>query len=131
MSIDLVGRVGQVSVDASNAGSASPAQPTVRDAVATDLPPAETVQATSRSAALPVDDTQYAQARAASLQRTASLIRSEFVYDAAKQLVFVSVDEITGDVIEKFPNNAVLRDASYQQASAKGADDLHLVETVA
>lgn len=133
MTIDVVGRVGPVASDGGQTSTplSSYQQPSVADAVATDLPPSESVQAAPKSFALPVDDAQQAQARAVALQQSAAtFIKGKFVYDKEEELVFISVDERTGDVIQKFPNDAVLRDVTYQQA-AKSTDDSHLVEKVA
>lgn len=134
MTIDVVGRTGPVAFEGGQTSTplSTYSAPAVADAVPTDLPPSESVQAAPKSFALPVDDAQQAQARAATLQQTAqSFIKSKFVYDTEQELVFISVDELTGDVVQKFPNDAILRDATYQQAVVKNAGDGHLVEKVA
>ncbi len=120
MAIDSIGRAAPIVADSSqNAASfANRAALSTPDAVQTELPPAETVQSAPKSLALPVDDAQQAQVRANLIQeRASSFVRSKFVYDKEEELVFISVDERTGDVIQKFPNNAILRDGSYQQSA--------------
>lgn len=134
MAIDVIGRAVPVATDSSqNAASfANRAAPTTPDAVQTELPPVETVQAAPKSLAIPVDDAQSAQARAAALVETAaSYVRGKFVYDKQEELVFVSVDERTGDVIQKFPDNAVLRDNSYQRTTGPNQAEKPLIERVA
>ena len=133
MAIEIVGRAAPIAADSAlNASAYSNHTPlSASDAVATELPSAETVQAVPRSNALPIDDAQQAQTRAA-IQTTASnFIKSKFVYDQKQELVFISVDELTGAVIQKFPDDAVLRDSIYQQAAVKPQSDEHLVEKVA
>ena len=134
MAIDVVGRAVPTAPDgALNSSAFSNHTPVSSSgAVSTDLPAAETVQAASRSNALPIDDAQQAQARAAIETAVVNnYIKSKFVYDEKQELVFISVDELTGAVIQKYPNDAVLRDTIYQQASAHPQTDPHLVEKVA
>ena len=134
MTFDVAARVGPIASDGGQTSTplSSYSTPTVADAVPTDLPPSESVQATPKSFALPVDNAQQAQARAVTLQQTAaSFIKSKVVYDTEQELVFISIDELTGNVVQKFPNDAILRDTTYQQAAVKSPDDNHLVEKVA
>ena len=132
MAIDVVGRVAQVATDSALNASVFSAHtsPSAQDAVPTDLPAPETVQATPKSSALPLDDAQQARAAIQSAPAN-SYIKSKFVYDRKDDLVFISVDELTGAVVEKFPDDAVLRETIYQQAAAPTQSDSHLVEKVA
>ena len=132
MAIDVVGRVAQVTTDSALNASIFSAHtpPSNLDAVSTELPAPETVQATPKSSALPLDDAQQARA-AIHTATTTNYIKSKFVYDLKDDLVFVSVDELTGAVVEKFPDDAVLRETIYQQAAAQTQSDSHLVEKVA
>lgn len=129
MAIDVVARVPAVTTDSAAEAVTSVAPAQAPNAVSTELPAAQSVQAASRSLSLPVDDAQ--QARTA-LQNSgaAQYVQSKFVYDEKNELVFVSIDELTGRVIDKFPDDAVLRDSLYQQVS-QSQPEYHAVEKVA
>jgi len=129
MAIDVVARVPAATTDSAAEAVTSVAPVQAPSAVSTELPPAQSVQAANRSLSLPVDDAQ--QARTALLNAgAAQYVQSKFVYDEKNEIVFISVDELTGQVIDKFPDDAVLRDSLYQQA-AQIKPEGHAVEKVA
>ncbi len=135
MTIEAIGRSASITADTSSTPSAlsSHSSAAAPAAVHTDLPQPQAVIAAHKSEPLPADDAQHAQDRAVQVERQApSFIKTKIVTDdAAHVIVFLSVDERTGEVIDKFPNTAQLANDVYQQASIRSKTNSQLVERVA
>ncbi len=120
MSIESIGRSTQVTVDTNQSSTslASHAAVSAPDAVHTDLPAPQAVVAAPKSEPLPVDNAQQAQARAELVQKAEpDFLKNKIVLDGKNQeIVFLTVDDRTGEVINKFPSTAVLATEAYQQA---------------
>ena len=136
MSIEAIGRTATIAADASSYSASSLSLATsaqsVSGAVVTDLPKAQAVNAPPVSASLPEDNAQQAQVRAVIVQQIKpSFIKTQVVSTENEDIVFLSVDERTGEVINKFPNNAVLGASAYGQSAASQKPDTSYIERVA
>ncbi len=134
MSIEAIGRSATIAADASaySPTSSGSATPSVVGAVTTDLPKSQAVAAPPKSAGLPEDDAQQAQIRAVSVQQIKpSFIKTQVVSTENEDIVFLSVDERTGEIINKFPNNAVLAANAYGQSGSDSKPDSANIERVA
>ncbi len=136
MSIEAIGRTATIAADASSYSASSLSSATsaqsVSGAVTTDLPKAQAVSAPPVSASLPEDDAQQAQTRAVIVQQVKpSFIKTQVVSTENEDIVFLSVDERTGEVINKFPNTAVLGANAYGQSVSAQKPDTSYVERVA
>ncbi len=134
MSIEAIGRSASIAADTSSysTSSQSSAPPSVSGAVATDLPKSQAVAALPKSAGLPEDDAQEAQVRAVIVQQIKpSFIKMQVVSTENEDIVFLSVDERTGEVINKFPNNAVLIANAYGQSVSAQKPEQANIERVA
>jgi hypothetical protein len=89
---------------------ARPASPPVVQAVATDLPPAQTVTATD-TAAPTANNTQSSSAND---QTTV------FIDPATREVVMRVVDQRSGQVVQQIPDQAMLRMQAYSQALNEG-----------
>jgi hypothetical protein len=122
MSIEAIGKSASVSSGASSTSSYTTSSVTYAapDAVATDLPPTQAVVASAKSIALPEDDTQQVQLRAKVIEEIKpNFIKNKVVTsDSTDEIVFLSVDERTGEVLNKFPSTAILGADAYSKISS-------------
>jgi hypothetical protein len=135
MSIEAIGKSASVSSGASSTSSYSTSSVaySAPDAVETDLPPAQAVVAAAKSTALPEDDTQQVQLRAKIVEEIKpNFIKSKVVTsDATDEIVFLSVDERTGEVLNKFPSTAILGADAYSKISSVSLSNAASTERVA
>ncbi len=134
MSIEAIGKSASISSGAPSTSSYTPntVAASAPDAVATELPQPQAVIAAAKSASLPADDTQQAQVRAAVVEKIKpNFIKTQVVSSADDDIVFLSVDERTGEVLNKFPNNAVLASNAYNQIASTTKADNTNIERVA
>lgn len=83
-----------------------PSSPTVSHAVATDLPPSQSVTAADPGAGVRNDSQTLAQNEA--------IISHQAYYDrSAAAMVFQVVNKQTDEVVEQYPDEAVLRRRAY------------------
>jgi hypothetical protein len=135
MSIEAIGKSASVSSGASSASSYTTSSLTYAapDAVATDLPPTQAVVASAKSTALPEDDTQQVQSRAKIIEEIKpNFIKNKVVTsDSTDEIVFLSVDERTGEVLNKFPSTAILGADAYSKISSASLSNAASTERVA
>lgn len=105
----------------------------MRQAVRTDLPPAEAVVASAEAPDVRLDLSRLAQQQAAQPQAK-ELARGVVVDHESKTLVYRVTDERTGEVVAQVPDEVLLRLRAYVQAVTErhaGQGGGHKVERVA
>jgi hypothetical protein len=135
MSIEAIGKSASISSGTSSASSYSTNKVVYAapDAVETDLPQAQAVIAAAKSASLPEDDTQQVQVRAKTIEEIKpNFIKNKVVIsNSNEEIVFLSVDERTGEVLNKFPSTAILGADAYSKITSAALSNQGSTDRVA